>query len=163
MKPASSIGYLLSHVASTLHRQSDQVLQERLGIGMSQYKILIMLQALPNADQRKLADCLGQTEASISRQVKLLHEKGLLITKVDPNERRRHLTIATVKGQKITEAAQEVLVQYHAPLFATLSTKQQEQLKAMLVTLHDYTCAPGRPMACDHPFDVSDLYNTEGK
>jgi len=162
MKPEHSIGYLLQHVAGVLLGQSDQVLQERLGIGMSQYKILMMLHVMPNVDQRKLADCLGQTEASISRQVKLLQQKGLLATRVDPAERRRHLTTPTAKGIKITEAARDVLDQHQAPLFATLNEKQQQQLKEMLTILHSYVCAPGRPMACDHPFDLADVY-TIGK
>jgi DNA-binding MarR family transcriptional regulator len=158
MKPVTTIGYLLQHVAVTLQRQSDQVLQERLGIGMSQYRILMMLQALPETNQRKLADRLGQTEASISRQVKLLHEKGFLATRIDPAERRRHLTTPTLKGLKITEAAREILNNYHAPMLANLGDKQQQQLKEMLSTLHEYTCAPGRPMACDHPFDIAEIY-----
>lgn len=160
MKPVTTIGYLLQHVASTLQRQSDQVLQERLGIGMSQYRILMMLQAFPETNQRKLADYLGQTEASISRQVKLLHEKGFLATRIDPTERRRHLTNPTLKGLKITEAARQILDNYHAPMLATLNDKQQQQFKEMLSTLHNYTCASGRPMACDHPFDLAEVYES---
>ena len=67
MGPVITLGYLLQHTATILMRQSDQVLQERLGIGMSQLKLLMMLQNSPNVQQRKLAECLGQTEASISR------------------------------------------------------------------------------------------------
>jgi DNA-binding MarR family transcriptional regulator len=158
MKPVTTIGYLLQHVASALQRQSDQVLQERLGIGMSQYRILMMLQALPETNQRKLADCLGQTEASISRQVKLLHDKGLVTMRIDPSERRRHITAPTLKGLKVTEAAREVLQHYHTPMLAKLTDKQQQQLKDMLGVLHDFTCAPGRPMACDHPFALAEVY-----
>lgn len=159
MRHDHTIGYLLQHVAAVLAGQSDQVLQERLGIGMSQYKILMMLQALPSVDQRKLADCLGQTEASISRQIKLLQEKVLLAIRVDPKERRRHIITLLPKGIKITEAAREVLDHYQQPLLNSLPEKQQQQLKAMLITVHRAICSPGRPLACDHPFDVLDVYN----
>ena len=154
MDPVIAIGYLLQHTATILMRQSDQVLQERLGIGMSQFRILMMLQHAPNVQQRKLAECLGQTEASISRQIKLLQEKGRLTVRINPKSRREHLTIPTPKGIKMTEAALEVLSHYHAPMFDTLSEKQREQLKAMLATMHDYTCAPGKPFACDHPYKI---------
>ncbi|HXR49776.1 MAG TPA: winged helix-turn-helix domain-containing protein [Verrucomicrobiae bacterium] len=58
---------LLDHVAATVAKQSDQVLQEQLGIGLSQFKILQVLQAEPRTPQREIARSLAQTEASISR------------------------------------------------------------------------------------------------
>ncbi|HSX16964.1 MAG TPA: MarR family winged helix-turn-helix transcriptional regulator [Patescibacteria group bacterium] len=154
MGPIITIGYLLQHTATILMRQSDQVLQERLGIGMSQLRLLMILQINPNVQQRKLAECLGQTEASISRQTKLLCEKGMLASRVNPKSRREHITVLTAKGTKMTEAALEVLQQYHSPMFDLLTEKQQQQLKESLTKFHAYTCVPGKPFACDHPFDV---------
>lgn len=152
MDPVITIGYLLQHTASILMRQSDQVLQERLGIGMSQLRLLMMLQKAPNVQQRKLAECLGQTEASVSRQIKLLREKGMLTVRINPKSRREHLTVPTTRGLKLTEAALEVLSQYHTPMIELLNPKQREQLTAMLAVLHEHTCVPGKPFACDHSF-----------
>jgi DNA-binding MarR family transcriptional regulator len=149
-----TIGYLLQHTASILTRQSDQVLQERLGIGMSQYKLLMMLQKSPNVQQRKLAECLGQTEASISRQIKLLCEKGMMTIKVNPKSRREHITVLTPKGNKMTDAANQVLEQYHGPILDQLTDKQQLQLVETLTTIHMYTCVHGKPFACDHPLGM---------
>jgi DNA-binding MarR family transcriptional regulator len=161
MKPMTDIGYLFQHVAGVLQRQTDQVLQERLGIGMSQFKILMVLQESPNIEQRRLADSLGQTEASISRQVKLLLERGMLASQIDPQERRRHITMLTPKGNKVVQAAQEVVQQYTEPAFAALSDKQRSQLLQMLTELHEQSCAPGRPMACDRPFSLENIYTTQ--
>lgn len=154
MGPVITIGYLLQHTATILMRQSDQVLQERLGIGMSQFRLLMMLKINPNVQQRTLAERLGQTEASISRQIKLLVEKGLLGVRVNPKSRREHVTMPTPKGLKITEAALEVLEQYHTPMFDLLTPKQQQQLTESLQKFHGYICVPGRPFACDHQFDI---------
>lgn len=154
MGPIMAAGYVLTHTATILLRQSDQVLQERLGIGMSQFKILMMLQNNPNVQQRKLAESLGQTEASISRQIKLLCEKGLLTIRVNPKSRREHLTVPTPRGQKMTDAAIEVLEQYHGPMFEQISEKQRQQLADILQKFHAYICAGGKPFACDHPFDM---------
>ncbi len=147
------IGYLLQHTASILSRQSDQVLQERLGIGMSQYRLLLMMQKSPNVQQRKLAECLGQTEASVSRQIKLLCEKGMMTIKVNPKSRREHITVLTARGNKMTDAATDVLELYHGPILEGLSDKQQQQLIESLTLIHKNTCVPGKPFACDHTFD----------
>lgn len=154
MSPTITIGYLLQHTATILMRQSDQVLQERLGIGISQFRLLMMLQSTPNVQQRKLAECLGQTEASISRQIKLLCEKGMLGVRVNPKSRREHITVLTAKGMKMTEAAMEVLDQYHETMFDLVGNKQLQQVKDALITFHGHTCVPGKPFACDHPFNI---------
>jgi DNA-binding MarR family transcriptional regulator len=146
--------YLLQHVADMLHRQLDQALQERLGIGVAQFRLLLMLQASPYIRQRQLAEYLGQTEASISRQIKLLQQRGMITVRINPNSKREHLTVPTSKGVKLTEAAQEVIAQYTSPMFAGSNDKQQKQALEALVRFHTFTCSPGKLTACNHPFNV---------
>lgn len=136
-------GYLLTHTAATVDRQADQVLQERLGIGTSQFRILQVLHQTPHILQRVLADDLGQTEASISRQAKLLLEKGFITARVNPESKREHIMQLTPKGIQITEAAQEVMAQYFASLFAGMSTKERAELQRDIQTLHDQVCLSG--------------------
>ena len=150
MESSMDIPYLLQHTAAMMQRQSDQILQERLGIGISQLRILIILEQEPNVQQRKLADHLGQTESSISLQIKLMAEKGYLTVGVNPKSKREHLAVLTPKGLKITQAAGEVLNGYNQPLAKTMGDKRQKALQELLSLVHDYTCAPGKPFACDH-------------
>lgn len=152
MNPAESLSYLLQHTSTTMHRQADQVLQERLGLGISQFRILKVLGERPNVQQRFLADTLGQTEASISRQVKLLVKKGLLAVQINRENQREHLTLPTSKGLKVTQAAQDILAQYHAPAFEQLSLKEKQQLAALLSHIHMFCCQEGKPYACDLPW-----------
>jgi DNA-binding MarR family transcriptional regulator len=141
MQPTNAIGFLINHLAFLMMRQSDQVLQERLGIGFSQFKILKVLQTNPQVQQKQIADALGQTEASISRQIKLMHDSGLLQTTVRPENRRRHLTTLTRKGARISEEAIVVLNAYHKPMFDNLGDKQQQQLVEILQKMHAFACA----------------------
>lgn len=154
MRPTSNIGYLLQHLAFTMGRQNDQILQERLGIGFSQFKILMVLEKNPYVQQRDIADALGQTEASISRQIKLMLDKGLLQTKVQPENRRRHLTVPTAKGLRLTEEALEALNGFHAPMFERLSEKDQTKLLETLSKMHEVTCQGGKTGACHKPFNT---------
>lgn len=145
MRSTHEIGYMLQHTASMLAKQSDQVLQEQLGIGLSQFKILRMLQTEPRLTQREIATYLGQTEASISRQVKLMLADGLLQSMRSPKDRREHLTMVTPKGERITAAALMSLERYHRPAVNAMSDKQQEQLMAALQVLHDQLCHGAHP------------------
>lgn len=135
-------------------KQADQVLQEQLGIGLSQFKILMVVEWNPRVQQKTIADSLGQTEASISRQVKILKQKGLLATKPDPNNRRKHITAPTTLGMQITEAATAIMRRNFGPEYASLGEDQLMQLIAGLQNLHRVVCRPGKLGACDHPLGL---------
>ena len=143
-----NIGFLIQHLAATLVQQNDQMLQEQLGIGFSQFKLLMVLQRKPHIQQKQIADILGQTEASISRQVKLLHDKDLLQTTVSPQNRREHITTLTPKGLRYTEEAVRILNNFHQPMFEQLSDKQQQQLVDSLMIMHSNICPPNANSAC---------------
>ena len=148
MNITNNIGYLLQHLAFVLARQSDQVLQEQLGIGFSQFKILMVLQWDPMVQQKYIAEKLGQTEASISRQIKLLHDKGMLTTTISSSNRRQHITSLTAKGERHIDKALEILNSYHAPVFDQLTDKQRNQLLETLQTMHQQACRGDRASAC---------------
>lgn len=140
MTSITSITYLLQHISFSLTKQSDQILREQLGIGTSQYKILHLLQDNPQLTQREIADNLGQTEASISRQISLMLEHGQLQIIISPDDHRKHLTVPTRKGLRLSEAADAALEKYFAPLVTDVKAKQFDQLHSMLSTLHSHVC-----------------------
>jgi DNA-binding MarR family transcriptional regulator len=141
MGPTNNIGYLLQRLAFCLNRQNDHILQEQLGIGFSQFKILMILQWRPSVQQKQIADNLSQTEASISRQIKLLKEEGLLVTEINPQNKREHITKPTQKGMELTQRALEILNRHHQPMFAKLNPDQQAHLVEGLRIMYDYACA----------------------
>lgn len=140
----------LLHTATIMHRQTDQILQERLGIGMSQYRIIALLIDKPETLQRQIADTLGQTEASISRQIKLLQARGMVQVTTSTVSKREHQVMITTRAAKLFQAAQAVVDEYFEPPLLALSTRQREALTEALETLHAYSCQPGRARACDY-------------
>lgn len=154
MGPTNNLTYLIQHLSAILGKQSEQVLQEQLGIGLSQFKILMVLEWNPRVSQRSIADSLGQTEASISRQIKVLTGKGLLVSRRDPNNRRKHITTPTPLGMQVTEAASNILRRNFGPEFGHLGEDRLMQLLTGLQQLHAIVCKPGKPDACDHPLGL---------
>lgn len=144
MDPKTNLGYLLHHLVFLLDRASDKILQRRLGIGFSQYKILMALKWHQGVQQRQIAYYLVQTEASISRQTKLMHTSGLIKTESNPRSRREHLTVLTAKGERVAAQATEILNTFHAPMFARLNAKQQAELRELLLVLHDFASSSKR-------------------
>ena len=150
MEPKNAIAHVLPHVANMWERRADQLLQEQFGVGVAQHKILVLLAAEPGLGQAQLARHLGQTEASVSRQVRLLAERGLLASKINTRNRRQHLAILTAKGAHIVEAAEAALAKSTDLLLVQLSPKQHKQFAELLAGLHASICVPGARTACDH-------------
>ncbi|MDZ7744702.1 MAG: MarR family winged helix-turn-helix transcriptional regulator [Candidatus Saccharibacteria bacterium] len=136
MDKTNAIGTLLHYLAFSLDRQSDQILQERFGIGLSQQKILRVVCLHQGVSQRFVADFLGQSEASVSRQVGLMLEDGLIYRGVSKADRRQHVLLPTSKDSRVLEVAEGALNQLHHTVVQCLSAKQQLQLRSMLKSMN---------------------------
>ncbi|HVX24481.1 MAG TPA: MarR family winged helix-turn-helix transcriptional regulator [Candidatus Saccharimonadales bacterium] len=154
MGPTNNLSYLVQHLAAVLGRQADQVLQEQLGIGLSQYKILLMLEWNSQLQQKAIAESLGQTEASISRQLKLMQTRRLITVKRDAANKRKHIIAPTTLGMQMTEAASNSMRRSFGPEFASIGDDQLMQLLSGLQRLHAIVCQPGKTGACDHPLGL---------
>ena len=146
MSQQNDLAQLMHHMVALLSRESDQMLQEQLGIGLSQYKILSTLHEHPHVQQRLIAQMLGQTEASISRQIGLLTNRGMLQAIPNPSNLREHITDLTPRGLRMIEAAEVVLANYHERFFTGLSSKQQSQMLERLESLHRTVCYMQHPL-----------------
>lgn len=150
MGPNNNLSYLLTHLAAVLSKQTNQLLLEQLGVGFSQYRILMVLEWNPRLTQKAIANSLGQTEAGISRQVGLLKAKGLLETKIDPTDKRKHMNEPTALGMQVTEAASSLLRHGLESDIAGLNSDQLAKLMDSLQRLHKTVCRSGKLGACDH-------------
>ena len=117
--------YALHKSVSILQRISDDSLQKQVGIGYAQFKLLLGIAYKPACEQRALAMFLGQTEASISRQIKIMQDemKLVVIEKDEADQRRRHLRL-TSHGQKVLKESTELLEQLHREFFNNFSDQE---------------------------------------
>lgn len=138
METKNSLGFTLHSLSFMLDHQSDLFLQERFGIGFSQFKILMALMRHTNVQQRDIAEYLGQTESSISRQIQTMIEDGFVSSRRDSNDHRQRVTQLTAKGEKLARTAMAGLEKHYAPMFDTLSDRKQMELAELIDTLRDY-------------------------
>ena len=129
------IGSLLHQASASLDRHSDEVLHERLGIGLSQFRILLSLLRDDGQSQVLIAENLDQTEASISRQIGLLKTKKLIDVRPNPVSKREKLIFITGKGLMLGESGLSILNSYHSPLFRDITDHDQAALKTILKTI----------------------------
>lgn len=137
---SQSIGYALHQLAFILDRQSDEALRESLGVGYSQFKILMAAKHRSGLKQSDIAHFLGQTEASVSRQIKLMKSEGLLLVRTDPENRRSRSIVLTDKGTELGRQCVELLEQTHAATFGSLSFSEQKMMHGLIDRLTAKAC-----------------------
>jgi len=146
---------LLGHLADRLQRLTETSLQMRLGIGYSQYKILTALQSATNLQQRQIAEQLGQTEASVSRQIKAMVRHGLLNAAVNPLNRRERRISLTPLGAELLTRSLQVIEKEQSDALGALPLDDARSLGRHLTVIHERLCTPSAAGACNY-FTVLD-------
>lgn len=127
--------FRLSH---SLACGSNRSLEREYDMGIAQCKILWMLKSHPEGvPQKTIAEWLFQTEATVSRQMQMLMNKGLLESTVPPSDRRQHLVRLTPKGQEFAAEAMQCVEQTHSKVFAVLSRQEQAEFDRILTKLFE--------------------------
>lgn len=135
-----SLGYALHQLVFILDRQSDEALRSQIGFGYSQFKILMAAKHQVGLKQNEIANFLGQTEASVSRQIKIMKADGLITVRTDPNNRRSRSIMLTDKGEALGRECVDILEQTHAATFGSLSFSEQRMMQELLERLTTKAC-----------------------
>ena len=118
----------IQKLAFLLEKRADDSLKEQLDIGFAQYKVLEAINQNSLARQNMVAEMLDQTEASISRQIKILEKKGLItVASVMGNKRARELSLTRV-GEDIVRQAEHLLESVQEKTMEGLSYQDQRYL-----------------------------------
>jgi len=121
----------IQKLAFLLEKRADESLKTQLGIGFAQYKVLEAINQNMLARQNMIASMLDQTEASISRQIKILQKKGLItVADVMGNKRARELSLTHI-GEEIIRNAEDVLDVSQAQVMGSLSYQEQRLLQEL--------------------------------
>lgn len=119
----------LVHAVATVEADLGKVLQERHGLGLSDYRALRILSRSPDSELRMqdLAANLHLNQSSVSRMVERLERGGLTIRDLCPDDKRGVYTVLTDKGRSRLESARG---DYEKALDAALGEHGREDLLA---------------------------------
>lgn len=131
-EPRNQIGYSLHRLTFILQRMADEKLQTELGIGFAQFKLLLGLSKHPGVEQQELAFYLGQSEASISRQLASMKRKHLVSVEKDKKDSRRRQVKLTKNGKNTFEKSKKLLESMHRQTVKQFKDSQIKQLNSLL-------------------------------
>ena len=92
---------------ATVEAELGRILQDRYGIGLSDYRALEALEKAPKSELRmqELAAHLQLNQSSVSRMVERLERGGLTVRDLCPDDKRGVYTVLTDKGRAHLAAA----------------------------------------------------------
>ena len=135
----SRLYWHIHKMAFLFEKKADQLLRAELGIGFAQYKVIEAIHHNSLAKQNTVAKLLDQTEASISRQIRILQKKGLItVNSVMGNKRAKELALTRV-GEDISRQAEQILAIVEAEVIGTLSYQEQRLLQELFIKMIDQT------------------------
>ncbi len=121
----------IHQLSAVLARDADHVLQQALGLGYAQCKLIwVLRRAGQQVNQSQIADWLNQTPAAISRQMKLLAARGLVAIAGSALDKRDHMIQLTAQGEAFADDSRAIIWRAQQHYFADLSPAQSQQIAA---------------------------------
>ncbi|MBB6486898.1 DNA-binding MarR family transcriptional regulator [Rhizobium lusitanum] len=123
----------LIHVIANIETDLGKVLQDKHGLGLSDYRAIEVLSRSPSCELRmqELASHLRLNQSSVSRMVERLERSELTVRDLCPDDKRGVYTVLTDKGRLRLESAQP---DYEAALKVALKEHGCEELLASRFT-----------------------------
>jgi DNA-binding MarR family transcriptional regulator len=118
--------------AFMMDKIAERILQKSLDLTMSQFRVLVILNAHDGVSQKALARFLGLTQAAISRQTEILRAKGLVTRAENPTCRREHVLALTAEGKRQFGVGSSILDRTFDDLLEGIGQEEEEDLNRSL-------------------------------
>lgn len=125
---SKEITYKIHKAVFLLDKMSDQILQNQLGLGFSQFLVMMTLAKQPNVPQKFVASALDQTQAAVSRQVDILVDLKYVSRETNAESRREYVLNLTKLGEKKYRQGLKEIDERFDKLFEVWTKSQKNDL-----------------------------------
>ena len=122
--------YLMFLLASEGRRQAEGKGWKFL---IPHYALLSSLEEFGPSSQKELSRRIGFDESDLVRLVDMLEREGLVERRIDSRDRRRHSLTLTSKGRRRAAVTGRELRRRVAGFLGALTTREQQQLRRLLL------------------------------
>jgi DNA-binding MarR family transcriptional regulator len=116
---------LLHKLVYLMGQSANKSLIEKVNVNFTQFRILMQLNYNPSSNQKNLADCIGMTEGGLSKAILDLEEKKIIISSINPENRRERQLHLTPAGRLLFNKSATELSNMSKELFSVLSHHEQ--------------------------------------
>jgi DNA-binding MarR family transcriptional regulator len=140
--------YLTRRVATLMDRTGEALFQREIGTSLAQFLVLSVVDAHPGPlNQQAVADRLGLTKGTVSRQIDGAVAAGLMTVQTSPQSRRENIITLTPKGTGLVRRGDAAFEREKARALPKVEAEDMRAairvLAAMNATLDPAAAPPG--------------------
>ncbi|WP_162233008.1 MarR family winged helix-turn-helix transcriptional regulator [Nostocoides japonicum] len=133
----ATLWFLIRRLAGAMDRQGEALFRRELGVSLAQFLVLSVVDAHPGPlSQQAVADRLGLTKGTVSRQIDAAVAAGLMTVATAEHTRREHALALTEAGTALVRRGDALFGDSHASLQAAIDPQTlpatARQLEALL-------------------------------
>ncbi len=118
----ATLWYLIRRVAGVMDRQGEALFRRELGVSLAQFLVLSVVDAHPGPlSQQAVADRVGLTKGSVSRQIDSAVAAGLMTVRVATHTRRENSVALTDAGTALVRRGDALLHTSRAAMLAAIN------------------------------------------
>lgn len=138
----ATLWYLIRRVAGLLDRNGEALFQRELGISLAQFLVLSVVDAHAGPlSQQAIADRLGLTKGTVSRQIEKAVNAGWMTAEVATHMRRENSIALTPAGTDLVRRGDVAFQQERLTAVPALDPEDAEAAIRVLTAMHE-TLAP---------------------
>lgn len=122
----------MHHAVFLLQKHADLHLQKKEGLSFMQALILNIIKHHPQTTQSFIVGCTRFTPGAVSRQIEVLHEKGLVTRSTNEHNRRAQEIELTPNGKALVDRSFAMLNEELKEYFSALDKSQLHQLGELM-------------------------------
>jgi DNA-binding MarR family transcriptional regulator len=135
----ATLWYLIRRLAALMDREGDALCRRELGISLAQFLVLSVVDAYPgHLSQQAVADRLGLTKGTVSRQIDAAVAAGLMTVRVAPHTRRENAIALTRAGTALVRQGDALMHDSRAAMLGAFGPAELDAvvgaLRALLQT-----------------------------
>lgn len=134
----ATLWYLTRRVVGLMDRSGEALFQQELGISLAQFLVLSVIDAHPGPlNQQQVADRLGLTKGTISRQIETAASAGLLNVQPSARSRRENTLTLTPAGTDFVRRGDTAFRQARTTALPTVDPEDMRAAIRVLTALNN--------------------------
>ncbi|CAM2878083.1 MarR family winged helix-turn-helix transcriptional regulator [Pseudoalteromonas distincta] len=134
---ATFLPYQLTNIATRVSNDFAEVYQTKYGLNIPQWRILANLAQYGQSNARDLCRQANMDKSTVSRAVKVLIDKGLVISELNEQDKRAALLVLNQAGQNLYEQIAPDALNWEKQLLSTLTNEEYEVLVSIFEKLNN--------------------------
>ncbi|TRW95333.1 winged helix-turn-helix transcriptional regulator [Paracoccus sp. M683] len=124
--------FLLNAISNSWQRKTSPVYRERFGIGITEWRVMSMLNIEPEISAHRICEVIKMDKAAVSRSLKILDDLGYLRFDSAPNDPRKRRWSLADEGLRVHNEIMAVALESEEDMVQGLTP---DQLDSFLKTL----------------------------